>query len=217
MSRSSRRRFLIQSAGAAGLLGVASWTLAVAGGPEGRDRDRKVLEAVIADEMDPKNPLNENYLVYLKRTGRKFGKVVVVDARTRSLKERADDQLYLKSFEDGGEIPKGHLADLKLRNKEGPFPLKDLGIADERVQLDDLDTLLTGPSSLSSKKSPLEEKYPNNRGYLRFYLPGYSADGKTSVVLMDHGPSPHGIVDLYYLGESKGVWKVKGRWRQIYE
>ena len=33
-------------------------TLAFAGGPQERLRDRKVLEAVLSDAMDPANPLN---------------------------------------------------------------------------------------------------------------------------------------------------------------
>ncbi|WP_165074384.1 hypothetical protein [Paludisphaera rhizosphaerae] len=198
------------------LLLVAA-TLAVTGGVDERGRDRKVLETVIADAMDPKNPLNENYLIYLKRTGRKFGEVVVVDVKTRSLEERVDDLIYLESLEADGEIPNGHSADLKRRNKVGRFPLKDLGIADKRVRLDDLGVLLGGRALPTSGEFPLEKKYPNNFGYLRFYLPGYSADGKTSVVVTEHGPSPHGIVDVYHLEESGNVWKVKRRWRRIYE
>jgi hypothetical protein len=58
------------------------------------------------------------------------------------------------------------------------------------------------------------DKYPDSWRYVYAFLPGYSKDGKTAVVVFETGPSPHGAEVTYFLVKSEAGWTVK--WRNFY-
>jgi hypothetical protein len=53
------------------------------------------------------------------------------------------------------------------------------------------------------------DRFPDARGYVRPFLPGFTADGQTAVFACYFGPSPHGAVGVYILTRENGSWKVK--------
>jgi len=56
-----------------------------------------------------------------------------------------------------------------------------------------------------------ESAYPNAKGYVYARLPGYSIDGKTAVVRLHVGPSPHGETATYLLHRHSKGWIIKWR------
>jgi hypothetical protein len=57
-------------------------------------------------------------------------------------------------------------------------------------------------------------QYPNARGYVEAYLPGYSPNGQEAVVLFRCGPTEHGAQGAYFLIKTSGRWEIA--WRDIY-
>jgi hypothetical protein len=47
------------------------------------------------------------------------------------------------------------------------------------------------------------KNYLDSCGYVRVYLPGYSQDGQSAVVIWRGGPSPHGLTWAYMLVRSE--------------
>ena len=56
-----------------------------------------------------------------------------------------------------------------------------------------------------------EKKFPDAKGYVSAWLPGYSKDGNTAVVKVVFGPTAHGATATYLLINQDGRWKVKWR------
>jgi hypothetical protein len=54
-------------------------------------------------------------------------------------------------------------------------------------------------------------QFPDARGYVETYLPGYSRDGATALVVFTFGPTPHGAMGCYLLGKVKGQWEILER------
>jgi len=180
---------------------------------EQRERDREVLETVLSDQMDPENPLNKTFI---ENKGRP-GQGIVLDSKSWPLSYGELAHLALMDkLESKGETPAGSGKDLRRRNGKGPTPLKGLGIKDKRVTLIDLEKLAEESGVGFGFAEAFWKKYPDSWGHLSVYLPGYSSDGQSSVVVMDSGPTPHGMAIIYLLRKSEGVWKVKGRWREIF-
>lgn len=65
-----------------------------------------------------------------------------------------------------------------------------------------------------ARNSPLtmrafEEAYPAACGFVRAYLPGYSADGNMAVARASVGPTPHGATITALLEKTGNTWTVK--------
>ncbi len=54
-------------------------------------------------------------------------------------------------------------------------------------------------------------RFPDARGYVETYLPGYSRDGATALVVFTFGPTPHGAMGCYLLGKMEGQWEILER------
>jgi hypothetical protein len=171
------------------------------------------LEAVLSDLMDPKNPLIKTFIERKERPGRGL----VLDSNSWPLSYGEGLHIsVMDGLESKGETPAGTGNDLRRRNRKGPMPLNGLGIKDKRVTLVDLEKMVNESGGGFGWAVAFWEKYPDSWGHLSVYLPGYSPDGQSSVVVMDSGPMPHFMSVIYLLRKSEGVWKVKGRWREIF-
>jgi len=51
-------------------------------------------------------------------------------------------------------------------------------------------------------------QFPDARGYVESFLPGYSRDGRTALVLFSFGPTPHGAIGCYLLSKTNGRWEI---------
>jgi hypothetical protein len=58
------------------------------------------------------------------------------------------------------------------------------------------------------------KKYPDSWGYVYAFLPGYSRDGNTAVVIFAAGPSAHGAQVTYLMVKTEEGWKIS--WRNRY-
>lgn len=58
-----------------------------------------------------------------------------------------------------------------------------------------------------------EQAYPQARGYVQSYLPGYSKDGNQAVVRAMVGPTPHGAMLTVLLEKTGDTWTVK--WHRL--
>lgn len=182
---------------------------------EERKRDRDVLQAVLADVMDPKNPLNEDFL---KNTGGP-GKEIVVDLKTRCGRDDPDgveleDLDHLVASE---AIPKSLNADLRRRYRGPSVSTRDLGITDKRVVFEDIGAMVKRAGlDQGAFIGELNKAHPHNWGYVIPYLPGYAADGRSALVYLFAGPSPHGMTDTYLLDRADdGSWHVRQHWREM--
>jgi hypothetical protein len=54
-------------------------------------------------------------------------------------------------------------------------------------------------------------QFPDARGYVESYLPAYSRDGRTALVLFSFGPTPHGAIGCYLLHKASGFWMISER------
>jgi hypothetical protein len=53
-----------------------------------------------------------------------------------------------------------------------------------------------------------DKVFPDARGYVRPFLPGYSKDGRLALFFFHFGPSSHGAVGHYLLGREHARWRV---------
>ena len=53
-------------------------------------------------------------------------------------------------------------------------------------------------------------RFPEARGYVQSWLPGFTEDGQTALFGFFYGPEPHGGFGCYSLTRENGRWKVKG-------
>lgn len=63
-----------------------------------------------------------------------------------------------------------------------------------------------------SGKEPTDDefasKYPNGRGWVQLWLPGYSADGNRAIVTGRKGPAPHGAALVAALEKKEETWTI---------
>jgi hypothetical protein len=72
--------------------------------------------------------------------------------------------------------------------------------------------VMTDLSNVSSNRQSfrgLQDAYPNARGFVRAYLPGYSKDGNQALVRAAVAPSVHGAMITALLEKSGEKWIVK--------
>jgi hypothetical protein len=178
--------------------------------PEEKQRDYAVIEAPLIDLTDPKSPVNANAV----RNGR-VGKYIVLGPKTSvSVHCLTREMLpYLAGKKKGQTIPDGVGDDLRRRNQGGSASLADFHSDKAPVRIRDVDKEFDEFFGLEFAEK-FWERYQDSWGYAYAYLPGYSKDGKTAVLIFEAGPSPHGSEVTYLLVKSGGGWKVK--WRNWY-
>jgi hypothetical protein len=181
--------------------------------PWDRDRDCRVIEAALDDVLDPRNP--ENAIVYEEKGGPDAEVVLHELTATLDWSDRG---------EPAGERPeelaeKQADSDLSRRNGGGVFPVRELGLSARRlirsadlVQLDD---------EALEKRSALyeyfQERFPRACGWLDVTLPGYSRDGKTSIVVFVRYSGGHAAIWSYALRLTPTGWRVARRKRDFTE
>jgi hypothetical protein len=161
------------------------------------DDDRQILEVVLLDliDFDEFNPW--------PGPGKKTS--IVLYQETAGLSGfLSDDQLDADS--DGtNQVPGFLRADLRRRNSGEPVSLRRLKPSSPRILVGDLSGL--------SWFGDFETRYPQARGYVEPWLPGYSKDGETAVLRACVGPTPHGATTTYLLTKKRGRWTVV--WRTV--
>ncbi len=132
---------------------------------------------------------------------------VVLSKKTCSHSGLGDNQLNGESRGNKDKlVPPDIIADLQRRNPGESLSLANLKPRNANIVVEDLS---------DKKESELEyefnEKYPDARGYVKAWLPGFSKDGNTAVVRVRFGPSAHGATATYMLIKQDGRWRVKWR------
>ena len=179
--------------------------------PEEKKRDYAVIETCLIDLTDPKSPANKNSV----KNGH-VGKYVVlgpITSRSDGCLSREDLPSLLEGADEGQKIPEEIGDELRQRNSGAPVSLADFRSSKTVIRIRDpyaefkesFDTLFA---------ESYWKKYPDSWRYVYAFLPGYSKDGKTAVVVFDTGPSPHGEEVTFLLVKSEAGWKVK--WRNFH-
>jgi hypothetical protein len=73
-----------------------------------------------------------------------------------------------------------------------------------------IDDLMSGGGEQLGRPFTLMRKYPTARAYVQMWMPGYSDDGRYSVVMFMWGPTAHGGTGIYLLERTKaeGEWTI---------
>jgi hypothetical protein len=129
---------------------------------------------------------------------------IVLNEKTNGSGGFDDDQLNSEfgSAKEGG-IPVPICADLRRRNSAEPLSLSGFKPKNSKILVEEL------PDITQRGQFNFERKYPQANTYVEAWLPGYSKDGKTAVVRVRFGPSPHEGTATYLLENREGRWKVK--------
>lgn len=169
-------------------------------------RDYAVLEAALNDLSSPENP---EYKYHIQNVGP--GREIVIDNNTCKFKILIDLDRESHSIDgrDTRSIPTDIQDDFKRRDDEPHRSLADFKPANPDIIVRDLDRMF------EEADDPLEEfskRYPTAWGYVWAYLPGYSKDGKSAIVVFEGGPNgSHGLNWVYMLTKGEKRWEV--RWR----
>jgi hypothetical protein len=191
---------------------VAAWVLSSGADPARvQDRDREVLEAVLNDVMDPRNPeyrgldpgqLNRRGIVLHRMTGLR-------------------DEWFLGPALEEGVEKRGVIKEVgaawSRRNSGPPVPTRELRLRIKEAQLDDLDAMAEKTVGADAFADAFVKKHPRSWGWVIPTLPGFSRDGRTAAVLLRDGPSPHGSVWAYQLVRFQDRWNVTWRWHKFWE
>jgi hypothetical protein len=173
--------------------------------------DAKVLEAVLKDYCDAENPIHATFLEV-----RKAGKSVVLNAVSASVvPELALEQGRLNSRLGPGPeftVSKPIGDDLRRRNGAPGVKIEGLEPKEAAATVADLDEQLGDAAGPAEQSERFWNLYPESWGFVYAFLPGYSADGNSAVVVLVSGPSYHVRLDTYFLSKRDGAWRVD--WRQ---
>jgi len=166
----------------------------------GRSTDFELIELVLVDLIDFKE--------FHSLTGRdgKKSQIVLSDQTIGSSGFLSDDQLSSESYPEKDKlVPPDIGADLRRRNPKEPISLSAFNPKNPNIIVEDL-------SDIDGKDdAAFEKKHPDARGYVEAWMPGYSEDGRTAVVRVLFGPTPHAATATYMLVKQDGRWKVKWR------
>ena len=167
--------------------------------PWDRDRDRAVLEAALADLMDPENP--ENAVVFRMAGGRPCPEIVVGETTYPYLTHSPSDEEDAMS------------SDLIRRNSGGPVHITGIGLGGiKRLRYDDPDHLVdASPGARMSFPEYFQKRYPLACSYVWVTLPGYSRDGRKAAVYFFGGFSSHGQYWAYEMDRTGRGWEVRNR------
>lgn len=157
-----------------------------------RQRDRRVLEAVLLPESDESNSSDD-------RAGEAPSvKRVVVDqfASTGPFDVFEIEAITSILAEKG--FPAEPAADLQRRNQRAGEPLSELNLDRNRIVLDDFWQL----------RSDLHSKYSMDTRLVKVTLPGYSRDGTLAVVALQFYDYPHRAGAVLVVRNSEGRWRI---------
>ena len=59
------------------------------------------------------------------------------------------------------------------------------------------------------KRIAFQQRWPRAKGWAYVTLPGFSADGKKSLIYLEYGPTAHGAEATYYLEKGSQGWQIK--------
>jgi hypothetical protein len=104
-------------------------------------------------------------------------------------------------------VPADMAADFRRRNIGRGGSVESFRFRDERIVIDDIDRFYGGELELLPGLR-FRDAYPKACGHISVYLPGYSHDGEAAVVILDEGPSIHGMSWTILLKRSGGNWIV---------
>ncbi len=108
-------------------------------------------------------------------------------------------------------IPAAIREGLRSRNPNEPVSLRGFKSSSPKILVRDLSALERFRKS--ERNSEFKRTYPNARGYVKAWLPGYSTDGQTAVPRALLGPTPHTATATYMLTKKNGRWTVV--WRKV--
>jgi hypothetical protein len=179
-------------------------------------QDYALLEAALNDLASPKNP---EYKYYIQTRGP--GREIVIDDRTCVANQFTDTHLNLDQPNnniDGTDIrgvPVDIQEDFKRRSKEAARSLADFEPANPNIIVHDLDHIFAeAPGGLDDSVGAIRRKYPTAWGYVLAYLPGYSKDGMSAVVVFYLPNGAHGGDAVYMLQKEAKRWNVV--WRHFH-
>lgn len=170
-----------------------------------RRRDYAVLEAALNDLGSPKNP---EYRHRIENVGP--GREIVVGDKTYQYGIQVDlDESRDIDNQDHRLIPRQLREDLERRNGGRPRSLADFKPANPNILVIDLDRMF---EEAQDPNVQFLKRYPNAWGYVRAFLPGYSADGTSALVVFEGGPhGGHGLAWVYLLARKGKRWEVQWR------
>jgi hypothetical protein len=173
-------------------------------------RDGRVLEAVLADILDPKNPEMAGYVA-------RYGGAtqVIVDHRTMGRTEWSVLGLE-RRLPAVTPVPVFSQGNLAWRNAGEQIPVAAFGLRDPRVLVQDLEAEVPDGVGLLWAMN-FQKRYPVADGYLRLARPGYSLDGRTALVVTRGGPSYHGMIWIHLLTYTNRKWRVSWRHRHFFD
>jgi hypothetical protein len=177
------------------------------------ERDGRVLEALLLHLLhDPKFemtrvPTNEWVIVPVivlhDRTPEKTGYLrreqMRSDTRNHTLPSEAEEDLRQRNSPadakpDNYDCVTAYYTNLTLRS---------------RIVIADLSKIASAAARPRSSDLALQRAYPNARGFVYAYLPGYSKDAKQAIVRAGVGPSAHGAMLTALLEKNGEKWTVK--------
>jgi hypothetical protein len=104
------------------------------------------------------------------------------------------------------EVPSEIRVDLIRRNPKGMrWPLTHYRPTNPDIVVRHL--------SQADPESEFKEVFPDARGYVETYLPGYSSDRQTALIAFRFGPTAHDAVGYYLLKNVEGRWEII--WRSL--
>jgi hypothetical protein len=173
--------------------------------PWDRDRDLQVIEAALDDVTDPRNP--ESAIGYPANSG--LGSEVVLGEMTYPDDSKDREPLVEGQGQNAEDEAR---SDLIRRNRGGGLPLDELGQGWRRpIRLDDLERLFErGIEAGEPFWDYFHQCHPKACTWLEVSMPGYSRDGRTSIVRFVRS-SYHCAFWTYVLEKTGMAWKVVRR------
>jgi len=167
--------------------------------PWNQERDRKVLEAALLQELD------ESYTDNRQRDHEPPLELVVVD-QCASLEP--EDVWGVGELLSEQGFPTEMVGDLERRNRQACESLAELQLDRRRIVVDDLREL----------HSDAIAKYPDAEAFGKVTLPGYSRDRKLALVLVQDFLNPHGSSGAVCVLVNSGArWRVLWSYRHGHE
>jgi hypothetical protein len=165
-----------------------------------RDPDHRLFELVLLDLA------NEGNRTLSTRAGRTK---VLLDRKSLGDVESLDQEQLNNGLARRQTVPEDVGNSLRARNAAGPTSLASFKSTSPKILVGDLSEVPEG----DDWQEEFEKRFPDAKGYIKAWLPGYSRDGRTAVLRFRVGPTPHGAVGTYFFEKSNGLWKVK--WKHI--
>jgi hypothetical protein len=170
-----------------------------------RSDDYRILEVVLTDLIDFKD--------FAPMVGEGKRTTVVLSVLTAGSSGTGGSPGFLGDDQLNGEghdetpylIPADIRADLQRRNPKEPISLAAFKPSSPSILLAELRGL--------RRLDGFSAKYPDARGYVVTWLPGFSKDGRAAVLRASFGPTAHGATVTYMLVKKSEHWEVV--WRRV--